>query len=101
MGSKASTASTSSPLAARSAALAKVRASGQSRCLCPTLLAGVDESDHFHIRIVEVGADVQVVDATESDEGGPDRPTVRTERPVVFHSVPHRNRFTHPTTNIE
>ena len=55
--------------------------------LLPTFLAGVHERDDFHIGIVEVGADVEVVDASEADEGGPDRPIVGTECGALFHSV--------------
>ena len=53
--------------------------------LAAALLA-LDESDHFHIRIVEVGADVEVVDAAETDERRPDRPIIGMERRVVMHS---------------
>jgi hypothetical protein len=47
--------------------------------LAATLLAGVDERDYFYVGIVDVGADVEVVDPAETDEGRPDRPIIRTE----------------------
>ena len=47
--------------------------------LHPPLFTRVDEGDHFDIGIVDVGADVQVVDPPEPDEGRPNRSVVRSE----------------------
>ena len=80
-GSSASTASTARPLAASSPTDANVRASGQSCCRCAAaLVARVDQRDHLDVGVVDVGAYVQVVDASEADERGAHRPLVRRER---------------------
>jgi hypothetical protein len=46
--------------------------------LAAALLA-LDESDHFHIRIVEVGAGVEVIYAAKTDESGTDRSIIRSK----------------------
>ena len=49
------------------------RAPGQSACaLRPPLLARVDQGHDLDVGVVDVGAHVEVVDAAEADEGGPD-----------------------------
>ena len=95
MGSSASTASTSRPLAASSATDAKVRAVGQSVCRCvPSLLARIDERDDLDIGIVEIGAYVEVVDAPEADEGGSYRSVIgikgRRHRRNTIREPPQR-----------
>ena len=76
MGSRASTASTSRPLAARSATEAKSGLGPIGLALDPALLARVDQSHHLDVGIVDVGPHVEVVDAPEPDEGGPHRTVI-------------------------
>src|SRR6202035_447970 len=47
--------------------------------LGPAGLVGVDQGDDLDVGVVEVGPHVQVVDAAETDEGGPDRTVIRRE----------------------
>ncbi len=44
------------------------------------LRAGIDERHHLDVGIVEIGADVEVIDAAEPDESGANRAVVGTER---------------------
>ena len=45
-----------------------------------TLWIGINERHHLDIGIVSVRSDVQVIDATETDDGSPDRPVIGNER---------------------
>ena len=84
IGSSASTASTSRPLAASSAADANVARVGPvGLALGAPLLARVDERDHLDVGVVEVRAHVEVVDAAEADERGAHRSVVRREAHCV------------------
>jgi hypothetical protein len=55
--------------------------------LRPTLWVRVNQRNDLDVGIIQIRADVKVVDPTEADERGPDRPVIRIERHVVQPSV--------------